>query len=333
LEVNTTLGIGGRYGNSPMRHRNSNTETLDEYLTSRGFNIAAEVAYAGIFVAIDHTDQDIPLLMERKRNGKFSVLFRSEPRCVLPEAYKKETEDLYDEIICFGQPEKNAKSSHWPQYWQQGEPFEQTDFGRSDRTAMINANKLSLSRSELYTLRRKCAAEIGSLDLFGEGWNASTLTKSKTLLIEILKDPTTHLFTMWKHLRYWFKPWRSTLAPTSKQGILRSYKYTLVIENDRTYMSEKLFDALASGCIPIYVGPAVIDYEIPKGLVIEVEPTVKGVVAGMEAAGKLNFSDFQRKLYSWLTSEETERKHLGPYVVDRAIGRVFEDYNEFNKQT
>jgi hypothetical protein len=187
LEIIPTLGIGGRYGESPMRHRNSNTETLDKYLTSCGFNITAVTKSADIFIALDHTDSDQLLLEERKKLGMFSVLFRSEPRCVLPKAYKKETEDLYDIIISFGKPMGVERSSHWPQFWIEKELFEENVEHRSENIAMINANKLSLSEFELYTLRRKCAIKIDSIELFGEGWNSSAISKAKKLIPSLVK--------------------------------------------------------------------------------------------------------------------------------------------------
>ena len=326
MAIVASIGIGGRYGNSPMRHRNSNIETLSSYLISHGLIVSEVPKLSDIFIALDHSESDRLLLLERKKLGKFSVLFRSEPRCVLPAAYKTKTEDLYDTIISFGKPTSFERSSHWPQYWLKEELFEKSVEHRSERIAMINANKLNLSKFEMYTLRRMCAVEIESIDLYGESWNSSAMSKSKTLIIEILKDPIRHLFSMRNHLRYWFRNWPETIAPSSKQEVLRTYKYTLVIENDRTYMSEKLFDALIAGCIPVYVGPSVLDYGIPKNLVIEVEPTVKSVASGIEAAKRIDFVAFQESLDLWLSLETTEQNHLGPNVIDRAISLAYAEY-------
>lgn len=331
MEIIASLGIGGRYGNSPMRHRNSNNETLRSYLISRGLKVAEVPKSADIFVALDHTDSDQLLLEERKKLGEFSVLFRSEPRCVLPEGYTVETENLYDAIISFGKPESIERSAHWPQYWLKEELLEKSVEHRSERVVMINANKLNLTRSELYTLRRECVVEIDSIDLYGESWNSSVISKSKTLMIEILKDPIRHLLSMRIHMRYWFKNWPETIAPSSKHEILRTYKYSLVIENDRTYMSEKLFDALIAGCIPVYVGPSVADYGIPREFVIEVEPTVKNIASGIEAAKRIDFTTFQERLHSWFSLESTEQNHLGPHVIDRAVSLVYEEYKNFKE--
>jgi hypothetical protein len=281
---------------------------------------------AEIYIAIDHTNADRPLLEERRKLEKFSVLFRSEPKCVLPEAYKEEAEALYNVIISFGKPASIPRSSHWPQYWLKEELFERSVERRSEKTVMINANKLNLSKFELYTLRRKCAVKIGSIELYGESWNSNLISKIKTLIIEILKDPIRHLLGMRKHIIYWFKKWPETVAPISKQEILRKYKSALVIENDRTYMSEKLFDALIAGCIPIYVGPSVADYGIPADLVIEVEPTVMSVASGIKAVKRIDYAAFQEKLHVWLSQESTEQRHLGSHVMDRAIDSVYRDY-------
>ena len=314
-----------------MRHRNSDKETFRSYLISCGLNVVEEPKSADIFVAIDYTESDQPLLEERKKLGKFSVLFRSEPKCVLPEAYKKENENFFDAIIKFGKPASVERSSHWPQYWLKEQLLEQSVGHRSDRIAMINANKLNLSEYELYSLRRQCAVEINSVDLYGESWNLNLISKSRTLIIEFLKDPIRHLFSMRNHTRYWFKNWPETMAPINKQDILRMYKYTLVIENDRTYMSEKIFDALIAGCIPIYVGPSVVDYGIPADVVIEVEPTVTSVALGIEAAKRLDFNTFHRRLHSWFSLETTEQQHLGSYVMNRAMNLIYKEYENFRK--
>jgi hypothetical protein len=96
-------------------------------------------------------------------------------------------------------------------------------------------------------------------------------------------------------------------------------------------MSEKLFDALIAGCIPVYVGPSVIDYGIPGDLVIEVEPSVTSVATGIEAAKRIDFAAFQERLHSWLSLETTEQNHLGPHVIDRAMSLVYEGYKNFKE--
>ena len=42
---------------------------------------------------------------------------------------------------------------------------------------------------------------------------------------------------------------------------LSKFKYAIVIENEADFVSEKLFDAIAAKCVPIYVGPDLSMYE------------------------------------------------------------------------
>lgn len=312
-----------------MRHRSKNKETLKTFLSNLGYNLSDNAITADIFVASDHTKENLALLYERKRLGKFSVLFRYEPECVLPDAYQEETKNLYQLILSFGKPEIDTNVLHWPQYWLDEDLFDGLEYTRADRVVMVNANKLSLSKLELYTLRRNCVKAIKALDLYGEGWNTSFSLRMKILAIEVLKKPTLNLLLIGRHARHWFNTWPLITAPESKNEILRKYKYSLVIENDPTYMSEKLYDALVSGCIPVYAGPKVTNYGIPSDLVIEVMPTLDSVVSGIEAARKVDFSTFQIKLRRWLNEEETKSKNLGPNVMNRAISLVYRDYKEF----
>jgi hypothetical protein len=52
----------------------------------------------------------------------------------------------------------------------------------------------------------------------------------------------------------------------NKHSIIQNYKYSLVIENSSDYCSEKLFDAIINGSIPIYVGPKNDQIQLPNNL-------------------------------------------------------------------
>ena len=326
-----SIAIGGRYSSSPMRHRSSNTENLRQFLEKQGRNVSLNADEADVYLAIDHTENDEKLLKKRRELNKFSILYRSEPFCVLPVAYKPETTALYSSIISFGKSEVLNDGMHWPQYF----PGEgQLGWGIHDRlprAALINANKLNLSSSELYSLRRESIKKIAGIELFGENWNSNFKDRIKVLIIEVLKDPIRHLIATSSHSRYWFANWPETASPADKISVMQRYKFALVIENELSYMSEKLFDAFFAGCIPIYVGPEVTDYKIPKELVIQCKPTVASLIEGLEIAMKTNFENYQEKLKNWLMSESMKEGHDGVRVTNRAIERTLTEYFEFTK--
>jgi hypothetical protein len=83
-----------------------------------------------------------------------------------------------------------------------------------------------------------------------------------------------------------------------KHQVIAQSKYSLVIENTNNYISEKLFDALIGGSIPIYFGPNLANTGIPEDLVIRCNPNganlveivrstneneVKRILAGIES--------------------------------------------------
>lgn len=84
------------------------------------------------------------------------------------------------------------------------------------------AAQLHDTRYRMFDVLRGC----GVLDLYGQGW-----------------------------------PPESGVRPVAdKLATLRRYRYALVIENVRWpgYVTEKVFDALAAGCVPLYMGPEAI---------------------------------------------------------------------------
>jgi hypothetical protein len=326
-----SIVIGGRYSNSPMRHRSSNTENLRQFLEKQGRNVSLDADEADIYLAIDHTENDEKLLKRRRELNKFSILYRSEPFCVLPVAYKPEISALYSSIISFGKSEIMNDGMHWPQYFPGEEQLGWGIHDRLPRAALINANKLNLSSSELYSLRRESIKKIEGIDLFGENWNSNFRDRIKVLVIEVMKDPIRHLVATSGHSRYWFANWPETASPADKISVMQRYKFAVVIENELSYMSEKLFDAFFSGCIPIYVGPEVTDYKIPKELVIQCKPTLKSLAEGFEIAMQTNFENYQEKLKDWLESESMKESHEGLRVTNRAIERTLNEYLEFTK--
>jgi len=326
-----SIYVGGRYSNSPMRHKSSNKEDLRQFLEKQGRNIIADANEADIYIALDHNEKEEKLLTERRILKKFSILYRSEPLCVLPIAYKPETIALYSAIFSFGKSEILNDGMHWPQYFPDGEESRWGIQDRLPRAVLINANKLSLSTSELYSLRRESIKRIAEIDLFGENWNSTFKDRVKILAVEVMKDPKANLVTALGRSRHWFSNWPETPSPADKLQIMQSYKFALVIENESSYMSEKLFDAFFAGCIPIYVGPNVANYKIPEGLVIQCQPTVTSLIDGIEIAKRTNYENYQQELENWLKSESMRNCHEGVGVINRAIESTFKRYSEFTR--
>jgi hypothetical protein len=68
---------------------------------------------------------------------------------------------------------------------------------------------------------------------------------------------------------------------------------------------KKLFDSLLSGCIPIYVGPNLAKYEVPKSLYLQAEPNVDDIRSKINEAKKINYNEWVDNLHIWLSESET----------------------------
>ena len=326
MEVKPSLYIGGKYSNSPMRHRSTNKQTLKDLAERLGYPIANNPIVADIYLSLDYNVENEEVLRTRKMANSFNVLLRNEPRCVLPAGYSSTALDLNNYVITFGKSSQDSISEVWPQFWDEKLVAHET-YVRNDVSAVIvNANKLNLAKSELYTLRRKCIARLSNLDIFGDEWNSSVIERVKVSVIEILKNPFRHIFTFPFHSRYWFSRRPLIHAPEDKNEVLGKYKVSLVIENELTYLSEKLFDALAAGCIPVYVGPEVSDYGIPNSLVFQAEPNLRSIESQINLANKSDYPTFRHELARWLNSSDVKTRHQGEQVMTRALKKCVEEF-------
>lgn len=141
------------------------------------------------------------------------------------------------------QPHNGVLEQHW----------ENED--RKNQIVVINGNHRPRSRTaELYSRRIEAMVKLSELDavvLYGMGWNK-----------------------WWSHRSMWLPYWlnRSTLMSiyhgscVSKYEILSRYRFCLCFENMQMtgYVTEKIFDCLYAGTIPLYLGAPDIASLIPE---------------------------------------------------------------------
>ena len=150
-------------------------------------------------------------------------------------------------------------------------PYDAVDeeaWGRTDRQflAMINANKLPrLTTAELYTERLRAIEHLarhGEIDLYGFGWDGPPYRIGQTRVPAILR----RLGYLAERGLYRLRPdadplqaaarraWRGTVA--SKSETLSRYTFAICFENMALegWVTEKVFDCLVAGTIPVYLG-------------------------------------------------------------------------------
>lgn len=149
-------------------------------------------------------------------------------------------------------------------YWPQPHKDVLTDYwsceARLSRVVMINGNhKPALSNGELYSKRIEALAALakfGTVDLYGRGWHKWWSRSSLWL-------------PYWQHRRTLMSIYKGSCE--SKYQVLSQYVFALCFENMamKGYITEKIFDCLYSGTIPLYLGAKDISDLIPENAFID----------------------------------------------------------------
>lgn len=112
---------------------------------------------------------------------------------------------------------------------------------------------IEISRGDLYPKRRAIAREaeknaIDFLDIFGSGWHGEKISWCK-----FYRNPP-------------YRCWRGK-TKISKHELCSQYRFVIAFENfqgRRGYISEKIFDALQAGSVPVYLGDEEISKFVPS---------------------------------------------------------------------
>ena len=245
-------------------------------LLSHGHTICAQGMKEGADAIVAHFyDKEVGAYMARwqiPREKRVLVLW--EPYIVETTRYKKSVLSKFGTTFAASVEWAKAIKAH-PFNWPQGEILDEdifTDWNlRRDRVVMVQGNKFSARKGELYSLRRKVIIMLGQnkLDLYGTDWNkgfffdiAKWITSAKRSRINQISFNSLYRLGN-KYSNYYGNT-------NDKSSTLSQYKIAIVIENSADFVSEKLFDAVRSGCVTVYVGPDLNTFKIPISSAIQV---------------------------------------------------------------
>jgi hypothetical protein len=103
---------------------------------------------------------------------------------------------------------------------------------------------------------------------------------------------------------------------------MRQYRYAIVIENESSYLTEKLFDALRAGCLPVYVGLDPLPPDL-EALVVRSLPNVPCVLAAMEVAKQRDRSNWESQVRKYFLGSSV-RAHSITSVATRTAEAIAE---------
>ena len=309
MEVVPKVWVGGLYATTPVKHRDQSSPTWKSALTNVGVELTEAIDIADIILIIDIKQSEMTTIRKMCSKNTKWILIRHEPMEVLPANYKLSFLALFDLVIdCGIDPSKSGNSMLRPQFWPSNENVYSTERDYN-RFVLVNSNQLGLIRGELYSLRRRCIYELPQVDLYGRDWNISYTRKVLEMGFRIIQLLKYRRMPNRSSARYWFRhPANKIESPIEKLDVMSRYKATLVIENSLNFMTEKIFDALFSGCIPIYVGPPAKNFDIPGHLFIQALPNVKDIERCMNIVRNIDYTSWKTQAAQWINDESTKSK-------------------------
>lgn len=215
-----------------------------------------------------HLDADKNKLRRSKEAGSHSILIIGESPIICKANQSKKIRALADKIFTW---ETNAVERHAS--WLgcgcsfEREPIEirVEDTEKKKDLCIIIGNKKSKEKKELYTFRNEAIEYFQnsnvSFDLYGMGWQQRAFEGLLRPLNKIA------IARKWNYCQP--ESYRGTIK--SKRKTLQNYRFCLTLENassENGYVSEKIFDGMFNGCVPIYAGAKNIERMVPKNTFI-----------------------------------------------------------------
>ena len=208
------------------------------------------------------------------------------------------------------------------------------DFKERDLFCVLIASNKALLHPHPHNLHHRRVEAIRFFEehapdrfaLFGHGWGIPAVEPG-------------HLGRISKRLNEWkrklnpdapppFPNWRGTI--NRKHEILDRARFSICYENSRGspgYLSEKIFDSLTSGCVPIYIGTSHSRPPIPEDCFIDGDQfkTSHEMLAFIERVDAGHFAMYQQGIREFLASPDALRftnAHWCETLVTRILADV-----------
>ncbi|MBT4856171.1 hypothetical protein HOM50_04835 [bacterium] len=179
--------------------------------------------------------------------GKRVISLLFEPKTVEPQSYNRNYYNHFTKVITMYDDDVREVGNCMKLHYAQPHLSmrESVSFSKKRLCTMINSNKSSNYKNSLYGERQNAVKELSKhpqdFTFYGQGWNVKR----------------------WKCYGGGVK---------SKSDTLVNFKFCICYDNTNDangYITEKIFDSMQAGCVPVYLGaPNITDY-VPAECLID----------------------------------------------------------------
>ena len=261
------------------KHKNPNNNIILCFLTLNIFTLRKYVSF----------------LWKYRKYKKF--LFLMEPSVVAPLSYNTLIHIFFDRVYTWDDALVDNKN-YWKYLWPQskfGIDMVATPFTGKKLLTLINGNKTSLGKNELYSEREKAIRFFEwnntEFDLYGVGWNKPNRRQK--------------IFGFHPYPSYKWKV-------DNKIETLSQYKFNLCFENMKNkpgYITEKIWDSFKARSIPIYWGASNIEEYIPINTFIDFrqfEGDYEKLVIYLSQITEIQYNEYIENIETFLWSKKAQ---------------------------
>ena len=331
--------------NYPKTSAEADFPHLSRSLHSLGLQISQNLESAEVLISVNHSPSHLKLLRGFAKSKKLKVLIRLEPQATYPIQYLKRTANLYDLVITPGSLRPENRRIMWP-YFYQANPLRPSTSAPSLESlnkrslrletkeswnmrpyllSLVSSNKNSPTKHNNYSLRRYAVKELSSrgLETFGEMWHAPFHLKIRESLKVAWGAAKTGYFpnplSLSEGLCTQFPEVRGVVE--DKHSIIRASKYSLVIENDSFYVSEKVIDALVGGSLPFYIGGK-LELVGLRGSVVRRVENFDQIIETISKISSIEIDQWRYNIHLLLNSPDFINEWSGENVYQRIASTI-----------
>jgi hypothetical protein len=258
-------------------------------------------------------DPDIKHIKDRSK----TILALVEPQVVRPDLYLSKTLKSFAAVFPLSYYRAQRLNLeewfdfpvHLPTYIKDNRP-------RTENFAIVNEHKFSASMRSQYGLRRDVIKyfeqnEENQLSLYGVEWERGKLIELRRRIFAIRQSinspefsPCEALTDLWHSYKFLSGHMHGDCEE------LQKFKFSIVIENDTDYVSEKIWKSLYAGVVPVYIGPDLSKDAELKNLIGVTEPNLAAVVGRINEVKNLDLPTLRKKIESFLNNIESTKYGL-----------------------
>jgi len=301
-KIGDDLGYPIRYFRDRLRKGGHSIKTLDEGNLKE-------------FDAIYYLDHPSNKKYNPKRYLKYNIpcyLIVAECEMINKNNVEQYSKDIYTNIFTYNDAfvdGNRIKKYNIPHHLRiQNELFRKDYFQRDGFLVMIAGNKRNSDPRELYSARLDIIKWFEDnvpqkFDLYGFGWD------KKYYKNKIMQKINNRVPIMLRTSKAFYKSYRGSVD--SKNKIYARYKYAICYENAECiqgYITEKIFDCMIAGCIPVYRGAPNVEKYISKDCFVNGNNfiSIADMYKYLNGISEKEYNNYRNNILEFLHSEKAK---------------------------